>query len=181
MAEFHIKAGHHYHQLFPLSTLPWMGEKAMERYVTFDESAQYDSPTYNGRDINKLFGLSFGVHGVHWNSARFGWRWSKSDNCIELLAYTYSEGIKNWDEQLRYPVVAQIKPGQRVYCSVKLDHEPTTGEPHFVFEVDVQDQRWLQVNVPALDNLPGYGLTHGFFFGGELSAPHDISVQIDRV
>ncbi len=57
MALFHLKSGQHYHGMPPLSTLPWVGEQRMERFVTFDVNCAYDSAAYNADDVNKLFGL----------------------------------------------------------------------------------------------------------------------------
>lgn len=181
MAGFTLRAGRHYHAMPPFSFLPWIGQQKTERYVTFDESCAYDSADYNGLDVNKLFGLSFGLRGVHWNSARFGWRWSKSAQCIELLAYVYKEGVRNHDEQLRYPVVAQVKPGQRVYCKIIAEYDEEFEGPHYLFEVDADNQPWRMLVVPRPKSLPSYGLTHGLYFGGALSAPHEMKVQIDRV
>jgi hypothetical protein len=175
MANYHLEQGKHYHQWPPFSTLLWVGEKKIERYVTFDASCAYDSVPYNATDVNKLFGLSFGFGGVHHNSARFGWRWSNGDQCIELLAYVYNAGTRNWDEQLRFPVVAQVKPGQRVYCKIQY-----TGGAFYFRCLNAELNIYGELNVPAPIDLPGFGLTHGVYFGGALTAPHDMSVQIDR-
>lgn len=179
MANYHLKQGKHYHSLPPFSSLPWVGEKKMERYVTFDASCAYDSALYNATDVNKLFGLSFGFGGVHHNSARFGWRWSNGDQCIELLAYVYNAGTRNWDEQLRFPVVAQVKPGQKVLCC--MNHHATG---FFTFTAWLGNREKILAEptmVPAPKSLSGFGLTHGLYFGGELTAPHDMAVQIDRL
>lgn len=176
MGLFTIKEGKHYHTLFPLSTLPWIGAQSMSRFVTFDASAKYDSPAYNGEDVNKLFGLSFGFGGVHLNSARLGWRWSHTDQCIELLAYVYNDGQRNQDEQLRFPVVAQVKPGELVECFIVVTTIELTGEPIYAFSVAGKGQS--AVKRPT--HLPYFGLTHGLYFGGALPAPHDITVRIDR-
>jgi hypothetical protein len=177
MALFEIKEGGHYHQWPPFSTLPWVGEQRMERYVTFDASCAYDSAPYNSEDVNKLFGLSFGLRGVHWNSARFGWRWSNSDQCIELLAYCYKHGKRNQDEQLRFPVVAQVKPGEKVALEIVYESDGYT------FCVHTEHGGYIgctsvTAGVPA--DLPHYGLTHGLYFGGSQPAPHDMRLQIDR-
>lgn len=175
MALFTIKQGNHYHRSPPFSALPWVGEKAMARYVTFSPECRYDSAPYNSQDVNKLFGLSFGFGGVHDNSARFGWRWSNSDQCIELLAYVYKDGVRNWDEQMRFPVVAQVQPGQRVYC--KIQH---TGGGYYFRCLNTELTIYGEIIVPAPIDPAGFGLTHGFYFGGQLVSPHDMTVQIDR-
>lgn len=179
MAHFTIKQGRHFHQVPPLGTLPWVGARRIERYVTFDANCAYDSAAYNADDVNKLFGLSFGFSGVHHNSARFGWRWSQSAQCIELLAYVYNRGRKSWDEQLRYPVVAQMQPGQRVLCCINY-HD--SGFYTFTAWAGERDKLLGDpVAVAAPDKLPAFGLTCGFYFGGELTAPHEVSATIARV
>ena len=44
-------------------------------------------------DVNKLFGMSYGFH--HKNSARFGWRWDLEKNLVEILGYTYVNGVRS--------------------------------------------------------------------------------------
>lgn len=159
--------------------MPWIGAQRIERYVTFGLNCEYDSAPYNADDVNKLFGLSFGVHGVHWNSARFGWRWSKSAQCIEVLAYIYDQGHRLQDEELRFPVVAQIKLGERVKLGIEYDYT----EGSFTFFAYTEHGAYLGAygvvgNAPK--NLPRYGLTCGLYFGGTLTAPHEISVEIGR-
>lgn len=156
----------------------------MERRVTFDASCQYNSPAYNGDDVNKLFGLSFGFGDVHWNSARFGWRWSHRDQCIELLAYVYNKGKRNQDEQLRFPVVTQVKPSASMILCIYYWKEINGpyGHPHFEFTASPnEDIASKSVMVSASTGLPSYGLTHGLYFGGSLPAPHEMSVRIDRL
>lgn len=177
MGRFVLEADQHYHARPPLSVLPWIGARSMTRSVTFGASCAYPSAAYNSQDVNKLFGLSFGFGGVHNNSARFGWRWSMADQCIELLAYCYVNGVRNQDEQLRFPVVARVQPGQKVYCGIRKD-----ARAYEFFCNDGQTDNPEQVvRVPAPSSLPGYGLTHGLYFGGALTCPHRMSVQIDRV
>lgn len=180
MPDFILKQGAHYHRMPPFSTLPWLGEKRMKRCVTFDTSCAYDSAAYNADDVNKLFGLSFGFGGVHHNSARFGWRWSKSAQCIELLAYCYVNGVRNQDAQLRFPVVAQVGLNERIELEiVACEHK---GQFAYIFKVKRVHEIFDHTTVAGgPDSLPGFGLTHGLYFGGVLTAPHEMSVKIDRV
>ncbi len=179
MATYTIRQGAHYHRVPPLSTLPWVGKQAMARYVTFDASCAYDFAAYNAEDVNKLFGLSFGFGGVHHNSARFGWRWSKSAQCIELLAYVYTAGVKQWDVQLRFPVVAQVPLGRRVRCYIDL--EDGADGPAYRFTAVLDGSYGADCLVPAPAGLAHFGLTHGLYFGGALAAPQPITVRIDQV
>lgn len=182
MATYTIPAGKHYHRLPPFSTLPWVGKQSMVRLVTFAPECAYDSAPYNERDVNKLFGLSFGFGGVHHNSARFGWRYSMADKCIELLAYCYVDGRRNWDEQLRFPVVAQVQPGEKLLLEIQYEPDGYTFSVH-----SAEDGRYggfigcRSVNANVPHGLPRLGLTHGLYFGGTLAAPHTMAVRIDRV
>lgn len=153
----------------------------MERRVTFDASCQYESAAYNAQDVNKLFGLSFGFGGVHRNSARFGWRWNPADQCIDLIAYCYVNGVRNQDAQLRFPVVLQVKIGECVWCHIGATFDMESGLPVYEFSAIAPGQRGGSKDVLRPEKLPGYGLTHGFYFGGELVAPHDTIVRIDRL
>lgn len=172
MSKFSIEAGAHYHSVPPISTLPWSGQRFMERRVTFDASCQYDFPAHNSEDVNKLFGLSFGFGGVHHNSARFGWRWSKADQCVELLACCYVNGQRNWDKDFRFPVVAQIKVGQPVTCVIRCLSTSEYG--FYVTGLGT-------TKVARSPRLPHFGLTHGLYFGGIMAAPHEMTVRIDRM
>lgn len=203
MSNILIKQGNHNHQFPPLTFLPWIGKQSIERMVCFDVSCEYDSAAYNSDDVNKLFGLSFGwgayksvggpgyISPVHWNSARFGWRWSKADQCVELLAYCYVNGVRNWDEQLRFPVVAQVQPGDEILY--RISYDKSTGIAVFtVFCRREVRNRTLyvyvdnmpkigEVSVQLTPGLPQYGLTHGSYWGGVLTCPHDITLSLSRV
>ena len=193
MGTFRIKQGAHFHQVPPVSTLPWLGEQSMQRHVTFDESCRYGSVPYHRQDVNKLFGLSFGlpidyfgkergwVASVHNNSARFGWRWNPTNQCIELLAYVYNNGVRNQDAQMNFPVVLQVKPGEKVWCHIGATFDHESGIPVYEFSAIAPGQRGGSKDVLRPAKLPNYGLTHGLYFGGELTAPHEMRIQIDRV
>ncbi len=169
-----IKEGHHYPGWD--INLPWVGEQSMRRYVHFHEDCKYDSAPYNYQDVNKLFGLSFGFEGVHHNSARNGWRWSNGDQCEELLAYCYVNGTRNWDEQLRFPVIAQVDLLENIASNIYYD---PTG--YFVFEVHSQTGTLLgATEVKTISKLPSYGLTHGLYWGGDSLCPHTMIVDISR-
>ena len=177
MAVFTIPKGKHYPRRPPLGTLPWVGARDMHRVVTFGESARYDAAAYNRDDVNKLFGLSFGFGGVHGNSARFGWRWSRRLQAIELLAYCYLDGQRNWDGQMRFPVVATIRPGQVVNCRLGLHRN---GFYYFTVRDANEEVLGMHLTAPAPAGLPCFGLTHGPYFGGSLTAPHTCTVRLDR-
>lgn len=180
--EYTIKQGHHEDTRI-FSSWPHIGKTSMSRYVTFHESCAYELPAYNSLDVNKLFGLSFGFFAVHENSARFGWRWNAQGQCIDLLAYVYTNGKRNWDAGMNFPVVSQVRLGEEVCCSIKL-----INKEFFHFEVlhnpgmgfECVEHRiatgWLKKG----QALPSYGLTHSLYFGGPKPAPHDMHITMSK-
>lgn len=167
-----IEAGNHHNNSWYCLT-PFITRKEFVKTVQFTESCAYTLPDYNQEDVNKLHGASFGLGAIHGSSARFGWRWSRSSQKIELLAYVYDRGIRNWDSQLRFPVVASVAIGESVRCSLRVT--PTA----YVFHVTQGDQTLGQmVSVPH-GRIPSWGLTSSLWFGGALPAPQTIYVFLD--
>ncbi|TGE29782.1 hypothetical protein [Hymenobacter metallicola] len=175
-----IKQGKHQdNRLF--SSWPHLGRKSISRYVTFGESCRYTLPQYNSLDVNKLFGLSFGFFAVHENSARFGWRWNEQDQCIDLLAYCYVNGRRNWNEQMEFPLVAQVKLGQKVRLTIEKCFQWSSGSslPKYAFLAE-DDGLIGCIRVVDTISVPRYGLTHSLYFGGSQPAPHDIHIEIEK-
>jgi hypothetical protein len=181
MTTYSISAGKHYDNRL-LSSFPRLGKLDVTQHVRFHQNCAYQLPPYNQDDVNKLFGFQAGVKiwkdyqgqwdgGNHWNSARFGWRWSLSAQKIQLLAYCYVRGIRNWDEQMRFPVVAQLSLDEVGECRIEVT--PT----HYVFHVTTATASTSLVVAHAGD-LPRYGVSHSLFFGGSLPAPHDMDVDM---
>jgi hypothetical protein len=130
----------------------------------FDSSAIYQTKLpANQNDINKLYGVAdCGTH-HHENSARFGWRWN--GETVEILAYYYVDKVRN---------------------SVKLGNAGIGQENRYVLSVE-GNQYVFQYNEnitkvnrhcdsPAFD---GYLLYP--YFGGDETAPHDISIHISTL
>jgi hypothetical protein len=176
---FTIKKGHH-QDTRPFSSWLHFGRKSMAYYVTFGENCAYQLPDYNSLDVNKLFGLSFGLFAVHENSARFGWRWNEKEQCIDLLAYCYVDGKLNWDAQMNFPVVGQARLGEKVECSLSASEHQ--GDASYHFEVR-RIHIWYGMPstlVRGPESIPSYGLTHSLYFGGRFAAPHDMHIKMAK-
>lgn len=169
-----IEAGKHYDNTL-FSSKPHLFQKEFKKTVQFASDCEYELPDYNQGDANKLFGACYGLRGAHYNSVRYGWRWSRSAKKIELLAYVYNQGTRNWDEQLRFPVVAQLELGRDYTCSIRVTDEA------YVFHVTQGDETIGQiVNVPH-GKLACYGWTLSLYFGGEKPAVHTMHVFMDNI
>jgi hypothetical protein len=164
-----IKAGKHYDtRLF--SSWPHVGRTRMAYQVAFDATCRYELPAYNSLDVNKLFGLSFGLFAVHQESARYGWRYNKEKDCVDLLAYCYVDGKRQQDVMGNFSIVAQVPIGKTVSCYLVVTTE--------YYQFTVSDGLKKDVVTVPHGKLPGYGMTHSLYFGGSLPAPHDMHVDM---
>jgi hypothetical protein len=126
----------------------------------FDSSAIYQTvDSRNQGDINKLYGMADcnSVHQV--NSARFGWRWF--GNVLQIWAYNYVNGERQ---------IAFIK---NVPLNSTNTYELAFADSAYIFKVDE-----LQITLPrhCAEEAKGYKLYP--YFGGDESAPHEITIII---
>ena len=138
--------------------------------VLFDKSCLYEL-TSNIGQVNKLLGRSEGLH--HSQSARFGWRCVGSQ--VELLAYCYVNGIR--EEK----VLGLVDVGQWVGLKLSISKD------YYRFTVTRADKMKVSVlyiskkseNINwrvQFSRLFTYRLYP--YFGGIISAPHDIKIQV---
>ncbi|WP_276496022.1 hypothetical protein [Pontibacter litorisediminis] len=131
--------------------------------VTFDSTAIYTSAKANNQaDINKLYGLSDCNTSHHTNSARFGWRWY--NNRLELIAYTYLD--KKWD----YKLLGAVPIGQKVPLELRME------DGQYIFRMNGQE-----VSMPRACTGAAEGYQLYPYFGGDETAPHDITIRIKDV
>ena len=129
--------------------------------VKFDSSAIYTSKqAVNQYDINKLYGFSDNDDDHHQFSARFGWSWTK--NALHLYAYVYNEGAVTKTE------LGTVSIGSENVCRIAVSGS------NYIFSVND-----TQVSVPRKSITPsakGYLLYP--YFGGDETAPHNITILI---
>ena len=114
----------------------------------------------NQSDINKLFGFSDCGTMHHENSARFGWRWNGM--AIEIHAYWYRDSIR----QCKYMDTVSI--GQSTEFAIKV----LPQQYHF-------EMKEKTITVPRQCGslvIDGYQLHP--YFGGDETAPHDVTIHI---
>lgn len=132
--------------------------------VVFESDCQYDLGTEDQLDINKLFGVSFGMH--HKNSARFGWR--SVGNQIELLAYCYVNKKREWTSLglVNLNVLYNLK----IYVT----------DDQYQFKVYNLD-RLVSSCVIQKGKVPEYGYFLFPYFGGTSVAPHSMRILLRRL
>ncbi|WP_246000438.1 hypothetical protein [Pontibacter diazotrophicus] len=128
--------------------------------VVFDSTAIYTTadPDNQG-DINKLYGLSDCGSAHHTNSARFGWRWYNGK--LELHAYTYFNNERN------AAYVGSVTLGEPAICEIRMENKK------YVFYLNGKS-----VSLPRACTGTGEGYQLYPYFGGDETAPHDVTITI---
>ncbi len=105
LKKFLIKKGNHYAFHFPKFHFGKKNE--FEVRFIFNTGCKYDLGGDDNYDINKLWGVSFGLH--HKNSFRIGWNSAgvdtniisphvMGDKSIALFCYIYNNGVRTYEQ-----------------------------------------------------------------------------------
>lgn len=151
-----IKKGTHSPLRLPCVTT----DPEVRYHVTFMPSCRYDIGAEQG-DINKLFGIGYLPH-HHDNSVRIGWRYEKESDMIELLAYWYDNGVRHWES------IGFVAIGQKIACGVSK-----------VEDIHEVEANFRKARVPVRPRPVAYLLRP--YFGGNMTAPHDIQIEMKRI
>ena len=163
---FTIKKGKHYSDNFVYKFFHFFNFASNIFYkVTFNQSCKYELEGEDKYDINKLIGFSRGLH--HKESARFGWRYSSKDDCIELFAYCYVSGNRTYKKicniELNREAILEIAKNKNYYT-----FRVFQGISTYVFTIDSESK------------FPfGYRLWP--YFGGNRKAPHDMVIELEII
>jgi hypothetical protein len=171
---FQIKKGKH--RARPLYWLKWwpllFNPAIIQRRVIFDFSAKYDLKGPDQADHNKLFGVAFG--NVHYNSARFGWRYDIDKNVFILSAYCYLNGTLIMSD------LCEVFASKRYDCQIFLHGEK------YLFRVVKLDyinggREVLAEETISKGHKREWCLFLGLYFGGNKTAPHNMTVNISKI
>lgn len=136
--------------------------------VIFDESCKYDIEEKSC--VNKLWGFSMGLFGVHKDSYRFGWTYNKETNKIDIWNYIYINKklykhiISSCDFNKEYEFSLYIKELCPELWNVKLYKD---GEMLSAMDIPTDNKRTL--------------LELGFYFGGNTRSPHKMCITFVRI
>ena len=154
---FTIKKGKHR----STSALNYSKDTVFGWDIEFDSSAIYHTvDSLNQLDVNKLIGWSDCGDGHMENSIRFGWRWNDS---LEIHWFKHENGQFSFDKIKTVSMCKSHKYNLKIH---KWD-----------YEMEVDD---VTVFVPrnCVYNKRRYQLYP--YFGGDETAPHDITIKIKR-
>lgn len=140
------------------------GLRELSYRVTFDRTCKYESTPAMG--INKLFGISYGVH--HRDSIRVGWDYSNSQ--LNLYSYTYNKGERDITR------IGQVDLETEYIIKIKTDFK----ENRFMIQILNRYGAELSAYIDVF-NFPKFKIGYRLFpyFGGKIPAPQDIYLELN--
>lgn len=135
-------------------------ERSMRAKVTFHKDCEYNLPSQDKQDINKLFGYSFGHH--HRNSLRIGWRYNEDRKQIEVVSYIYIDGVRQTERHL-------------AWCDFEEEYEMYIDNSENYAYMIVYT--FAGICVPFRNKL-GVSYPLSLYFGGNNTAPHDMTIDL---
>ena len=152
-----ILKGFHYSIFFP-KIYRFRSENKKSIQVKFDKSCAYKIDEKSC--VNKLWGFSIGLFGVHKNSYRFGWTYENDK--IVIWVYSYING------KLQKEKLTECEFDKEYQCSISIDNK-------VIFNFNgVTKERELRSTKKFLLEL-------GFYFGGKTKAPNNMKIEFKRI
>ncbi len=164
LMKFLIKKGKHYSFHFP--KFHFGRDKEFEVRFIFNTGCKYDLGNDDNYDINKLWGLSFGLH--HKNSFRIGWNAvGAGKKSLSIFYYAYNNGVRTFEQ------IGIIDEDNLGKYKVKLDY----------------DNNRIAISNEFVDDFPKYfpytfpKFKWGYYlfpyFGGNNKAPRNMTIHLD--
>lgn len=147
--------------------------ETLEFVAIFDKSCLYHFGTEDDLDVNKLYGISWGLH--HESSVRIGWNIDRRFDTerIALYTYTYCKGIRNFN------YIASVDFNKPIQVNIHFDYE---GNKFYVMlnpcyvENNLSKRIFYKENYNYPDFKIGFRLNP--YFGGTTAAPHKMTISI---
>ena len=170
MFNFKIKKGKHYsnnlfYRIFNIFSHFFVGNyKRVEHRIIFNKNCLYIP---QNDDTNKLVGFSLGKS--HDNSLRFGWRCTSTSGLIQIMCYYYI------NKKMYYKPLLYVKPEKEYVYIVEY------SENKYRFTVKNSNNEFItNFETEVLKREKSYySYNLYFYFGGDLTAPHDMQIKIN--
>ena len=158
------------HRPFPFKI---MGIKKSEvkisREFKFLDSCRYTLDNGDQYDWNKLYGVTYGMFNIHKWSTRFAWRYNVATEKIEIGAYWYKNGERE------YYYMCSIDLNEKYMFKMEIDSD--NGYVRF----SVLEDGYIKLSEfnlyidPMILNKKKY--QSGIYFGGNRRAPHKMEIR----
>lgn len=178
MKKFVIPSGFHLSHVFPKF---YFKKNLLPFEFMFTSSCKYDLNDVHYLDVNKLYGMSFGL--IHnfttlWgrifkksaNSFRIGWNCQSRNGKIQLFGYYYNNGVRS------SIYICDVDVNKVYSCTLVCDRATNK------IMVDISAEGFASNSVFDFnfDNSPKYGFILFPFFGGTIEAPHRMTFFINQ-
>lgn len=150
----YIIKGFHYSTFLPRIYKPGVTKTIK---VKFDKSCAYN--IQESSCVNKLWGFSVGLFGVHENSYRFGWTYENGK--IIIWTYSYING------RLYKNRLTECEFDKEYECNISIHDKVVFNFNGVVREAKLFKSNWL--------------LELGFYFGGKTRSPHTMHISFERI
>jgi len=139
--------------------------------VIFTPSCEYDLGNDDQLDINKLFGIGY-LPGHHQNSIRFGWNYSLVKKTVQLFAYQYAGGRRE------YQHIREVRIGDVLNLEIRVNKGIRQGRIVTFHELWINGEEVYFTEAVQPSRI-GYLLRP--WFGGNQYAPHDMWIVMKRL
>ena len=103
---------------------------------------------------------------VHWQSARFVWRYNTEKQVFESTSYCYVKGVRTYDNNI-FEISLNNRIDFWIYKQAK----------DYQFIVEKESKMIFDKVEEAKQKTKPYGYYLGFFFGGNQLVPNDIKIE----
>ena len=166
-----IKKGKHFAS--GLNFNPHYGLDKLSFSITPHVNCLYTLGNANDYDINKFFGVTWGLDPLK-NSFRIGWNCSKQNGMIQYYYYFHNKGSR-WPGTIDDPyktLICESFPGSLENFTLKFNRRANT--------ITLLRGNGLNFTMFPFDfnGVPNWGVYNHPYFGGDETAPHDMSMKI---
>ncbi|MCC6721760.1 MAG: hypothetical protein IT243_06115 [Bacteroidia bacterium] len=167
MDKYCIPEGLHISHIFPSFH---KNVNSLDFNFCFSNNCIYDLKDDDNRDVNKLYGLGFGIN-HHNNSIRIGWNCEKKNGNIQLHAYYYNNSKRN----IAY--ICEVKTKVICHCVLSFDR---VLNKFFIYVKD--DEKTINAEFKFdFKECKKWGFKLYPYFGGNKTAPHKMSLYLKDI
>lgn len=171
MKSFKIKKNRHFSNgaVFRILNYDW-NINYIVLDVMFENNCWYSKNQVSFTGINKLYGISYGLFGVHKSSLRIGWQPDFDIPFkIRLFKYTYNYQSNNHNAEQIYSISTDEK-FQIIFKDLQEDENQKIYVYHnrkqIIVSCDLQTKKLIHYHYP--------------YFGGKSVAPHSMNIFIEK-
>lgn len=149
------------------------GIESIRFSITPHENCLYDLGNNNNYDINKFFGLTFGFDPLK-NSFRIGSNCAKQNGAIQYYYYIHNKGLRvpaPTDDPFKTLLFETLPKVESLFTA----YLNRSGNDITLLTPNSPQALIIPFN---FSGVPNYGVYNHFYFGGDQTAPHDMSMTL---